>query len=262
MKKVWLCLWWGAAKWFSHIWVIKRIEELWLEVTEVAWTSMWALIWAVYAFWKTSGDMVKIVDELSFLKLIDIDFKRWLIAWNRVLKFLDSIFWDARIEDCSITLMITATNIKTWKTEIFTRWKIKDAVRASISIPWIFSPYKIWDNYYVDWGLKANLPAQYLTEDFLVLSSACFWNDDSFEVENKKKILWIDFNESFFKLNYRIIQRTTELMIVENERKSIDSLKKDFVLISPDYTWFNLSDFKRFENIVQIWYEEAKNLIK
>ena len=58
MKKIYsLALWWWAAIWFVHIWVIKYIEENDIEVTEISWTSMWAIVASFYAIWKTSEFM-------------------------------------------------------------------------------------------------------------------------------------------------------------------------------------------------------------
>ena len=34
-KKYWLALWWGSARWFVHIWVLKYLEEKNIEIWEI-----------------------------------------------------------------------------------------------------------------------------------------------------------------------------------------------------------------------------------
>lgn len=262
MKKISLCLWWGAAKGFSHIWVFRRLEELNYEIEEVSWTSMWAIIASCIAVWMTSNEMFDLCDKISYRKLTDIDLSTWIIAWDAVKEFLWNVFWSMKIENCKIKLKIIATDIESWKTVVFEKWKIVDAVRASISIPWIFTPYKIDWKTFVDWGLLCNLPVDCLRWDNLIISSTC--SASKFELWKKKKVLWVDFNEWFFSSNFRMIQRTMELMIWVNEEKSITKIPewKDYILIRPSYEDNSMSDFKAYKEISEIWYIEASKFLK
>ena len=133
-----LALWWGSARWFVHIWVIKYLEEKDIKITEISWTSMWAIVWAFLAFWKNSSEMLEIAKELKILKLVDLDFKFWFVKWNKVVKKLRTYFWDTKIEDLKIKLKIVATDLWTWERKVFESWDLVDAISASISVPGVF----------------------------------------------------------------------------------------------------------------------------
>jgi NTE family protein len=62
----------------------------------------------------------------------------------------------------SIPLSIVATCLDDSKKVIFTKGKIIDAVRASMSVPSIFTPHKIDGKSYVDGMLCSNLPIECL----------------------------------------------------------------------------------------------------
>jgi NTE family protein len=64
-------------------------------------------------------------------------------------------------------LCICATNITSMKFEVFSvnnspMIKVSEAVRASISIPFIFTPFVINENYYVDAGILNNFPIDHI----------------------------------------------------------------------------------------------------
>jgi len=77
----WLALWGGAARWLAHIWVLRYLEENNLVPSEIAGTSMWAIIWSAVAFWKTSGEIENIIKEIKFINLLDFDLKTWVVHW-------------------------------------------------------------------------------------------------------------------------------------------------------------------------------------
>lgn len=258
-KKYSLALGWWAARWLAHIWVIKILEEQKIDITEISWTSMWAIIWALYASWKTSDEMIKIAKDINFLKLIDLDFKLWLLKWNKIKKLLVELFWDIKFEDLKIPLKIIATSIDSWERKIFEKGSLIDALRATISIPWILMPYEIsWVNY-VDWWITTNLPIDILTWEHIIWVSAL--KNFSWKIETKRKVFWIFFSKSIFNVGYKIINRTTLIMMKQNEDRSIEKAKKlwDFILIHPDFWNLDYWDFNKVDKFIEIWYNEAIN---
>lgn len=102
----WLALWGGASKWIAHIWIIKYIEESNINISEVSWTSMWAIIWACYALWIKSKEMEKFISQINFLKLIDLNLKDSIVSWNKIYNKLFELYWDKLIENTKIPLKI------------------------------------------------------------------------------------------------------------------------------------------------------------
>jgi predicted acylesterase/phospholipase RssA len=259
-KEYSLALGWWAARGFIHIWVLKYLEERNIEIKEISGTSMWAIIGSLYAVWKTLDEIIQIASDINYLKLIDFDFKHGFLKWDKVQKLLDSIFWDIKIEELEIKLHIVATCIETWDREVFTSWRVSDAVRASLSLPGIFKPKQIGDNSYIDGWITTNLPIDVLKWKHIIWVSAL--KKLTWELSTKRKILWININKWFFNLNYQIIHRTILSMMKQNEERSLENVKWDFILIAPNFGKLDYYNFKQIEAFADIWYEETKNKIK
>src|SRR5665648_402294 len=65
---------------------------------------------------------------------------------------------DMNIEDLLIPYCAVATDITNGLEKTFTSGKLFDAVRASISIPTVFQPFKTGESYYVDGGVVNPVP--------------------------------------------------------------------------------------------------------
>ncbi len=258
MKTYSLALWWWAARWLAHIWVIKYLEEKQIQIDEVAGTSMWAIVAALLATWKNSQKMQEFAKSLNFLKLIDPEFKTGLLKWNKIEAEIKKIFWDSLIEETKIPLKIIATNIETSKYRVFTSGKIVDALRASISLPWIFIPKKIdWESY-VDGWIMMNLPIEILSWENVIAISALKVN--LWKIETNKTIIWINFKSWFFKNNYEIIKRSVILMMKANENNSLQTIDKNIKYIQPDFWWLDAAHFNKVDEFMKIWYKHATKL--
>ena len=108
----WLALWWGSARWIAHIWVLKYLKEKNIIITEISWTSMWALIWGLFAMWKDYEEIENILKTIDFKKLIDINLKDSIVSGNKVYNKLFEIYWDITFEELKIPFSVVATNFK------------------------------------------------------------------------------------------------------------------------------------------------------
>jgi len=251
-KEYWLALGWGSAKWFVHIWVISVLLKNNILIKEVSWTSMWAIIAAAFALEYTPSEMLDFLDEISFLKLADLSLWEWLIKWNKILKVLDKFYKNKNIEDLKIPLKIIATDINSWEKIVFTKWNIANAVRSSISLPWVFYPYKHNDLFLVDWWASENLPISVLDSNNIIAVSVMLGS--ILPIKESKTILWIKFNGLFTK--YEIIQQYFRIINISNENNSIKqakSLWKNVNLILPDLNKFSYSDFSKYKDIIKVW---------
>lgn len=253
-----LALWGWAARWFAHIWVLKYLEEKNIELKEISWTSMWALIWSFIAIWKTSEEIKVFANSINFLGLTDFDFKTGLLKWKKVEKKLEEIFWNMKLEETKIPFKIIASNIETSESMVFTTWRIVDALRASISLPWIFTPKEINWEHYVDWWIMMNLPIEVLDWENIIAISALKIN--SWKIVKEKKILWIKFSTGFWKNNYEIIKRSVVLMMSVNEKNSLKTPNKNIKFIRPDFWDLDIMHFNKVNEFCEIGYKEAGKL--
>lgn len=262
MKKYALALWGGAARGIAHIWAIRYFEERHIEITEIAGTSMGAWIGACLAIGMDSWEMEEILWKISFLKLIDLNLFDGLVSGNKVYRELESIFGDRRIEDTKIPLKIVATNMNTGCKEIFTTGKISDAVRASISLPGVFSPFELNDQRYLDGWLHANLPIGELeTQDIIGISVV---RNEHREIETHKKILEFSIKRGFFPYNYEVFKKTMTIIMTNNEDAQIGLAKmewKNITLIAPNLENFEYYDFPKYREIIDMGYTETARIL-
>ena len=71
---------------------------------------------------------------------------------------LSSVFGDKTFEDTVFPLHIVATDLYTGERVVISSGRILDAIRASIAIPMIFSPWKIGERLLVDGAVSDPLP--------------------------------------------------------------------------------------------------------
>ncbi len=261
MKKEYsLALGWWAAIWLLHIWIIKYIEEQNIIIKEVSGTSMWSIIASLYALWISSKEMLSFAEKIKMLKMLDLDLSSGLLKWNKIVKKLYEIIWDELIEKQKIKLKIITTNISTWEKKVFTKWKIIDAIRASISIPWIFKPQKIWWDYYIDWWVLNNLPIEVLEWKNIIAVSALKKIEG--KIKDKKKLFWLNLKTWFFNMNAQILERALLLMMKSNELKSLKTKNKNIIFIHPDTPWIEIYSFSKVKKLVDIWYKEISEVTK
>jgi NTE family protein len=162
MRKIGLALGSGSAKGLAHIGVLKVLDEQKIPVDFIAGTSIGALIGVVYA----SGVSTREMEEIAF----NIDKKQitsfftptipysGLVEGKRITEFIKSIIGNPNIEDLKIPFAAIATNVLNGKKVMITKGSAVEAVRASISIPGIFTPCKHNGDFLVDGGLVDPVP--------------------------------------------------------------------------------------------------------
>ncbi|MBS0450623.1 MAG: patatin-like phospholipase family protein [Proteobacteria bacterium] len=75
-----------------------------------------------------------------------------------IMARLNQAFGDARIEDMKIPLHIAATDFANGEQVVLSQGSVVDAVRASIALPFAFSPWRIGEELLIDGFLSDPLP--------------------------------------------------------------------------------------------------------
>jgi NTE family protein len=163
-KRVTLVLSSGAAGGMAHIGVIKAIEEQGITIDAIAGTSMGALVGACYASKGSIKELEEIVLQTDWKRLVALaDFNlafmlKGFVQGEKVKELLKPVIGDVNFSDLKIPLVVTATDIATGKGVFISEGSVIDAVRASISIPVIFTPAKFGNSYYCDGGIVNPVP--------------------------------------------------------------------------------------------------------
>ncbi|MCX6234463.1 MAG: patatin-like phospholipase family protein [Bacteroidetes bacterium] len=174
-KNIALVLSSGGARGFAHIGVINVLEKNGFTITSIAGTSMGALVGGIYATGQFNlfEEWVSSLNIKEVLKLTDFSISnKGLLKGSRIIKKMKELVPDRNIEDLPIPFCSVATDIINGTETVFTEGNLYDAIRASISIPTVFQPFKVGDNYFVDGGVLNPIPIDRVkrqTDDLLVV---------------------------------------------------------------------------------------------
>lgn len=175
-KNVTLILSGGGARGLAHIGVIEELESRGYVIDSIAGTSMGALVGGVYASGKLNEfkEWMLTLDKQGIFRLIDFSFSsQGLIKGDRILKTMKKFVPDARIEDLPVKYTATAFDIAQSKEIVFSEGNLYHAIRASISIPTVFTPVISGNSVFVDGGVVNNIPIRNAvrTENDLLVAS-------------------------------------------------------------------------------------------
>jgi len=175
-KKVGLALGGGAARGLAHIGVLNILEKERVPIDLVAGTSIGAAVGSIYARSKNAALLKDKFIELSGSRLtrfLDPALPRTgLIKGRKISNELASFLGgNIKFSDLLIPFACTATDIDTGEAVVFDRGSVVEAVRASISLPGIFTVARWRNRRLVDGGLANPVPVNLLREmgaDFVI----------------------------------------------------------------------------------------------
>jgi NTE family protein len=160
-KTVSLVLGSGGARGLAHIGIIEWMEEHGLDIRSIAGCSMGALIGGIYAAGKLDvyKKWVLALEKKDVLQLLDLSFSSTgLFKGERVIEQLKALIGDCDIEELPLSFTAVATDIEQQKEVWLTKGPLFDAIRASIAVPTVFTPYKIDGRHLLDGGMVNPLP--------------------------------------------------------------------------------------------------------
>ncbi len=184
MKKIGLALSAGGARGLSHIVILEAFEELGVTPHLISGSSIGAVIGTAYASGMTTvemknsvreiilrknnkyKDLFKGFDMVKLLNLVDLTVNSGgLIKGEKFIKFIEQKIKKKRFEDLNIPVKIVATEYWNKMEVIFDSDELLPAVKASYSLPALFTPVKFRDGLYLDGGLVNPLPYDILLDE-------------------------------------------------------------------------------------------------
>ena len=161
-KRVGLALGSGGARGWAHLGVLQALREKGIEVDVVAGTSMGAVVGAFLAAGRES-----VLRELAQ----DLDWKRlrpffWEVSLSRsgltdgrkLLEEFRKMLGLREFRELDLPFRAVATDLDTGGEVVLSSGNLLQAVRASISIPGLFSPVRVGKRLLVDGGLVNPVP--------------------------------------------------------------------------------------------------------
>ncbi|MEN8251820.1 MAG: patatin-like phospholipase family protein [Bacteroidota bacterium] len=151
----------GAARGVAHIAVIEELLKDGHRITSVAGSSMGAVVGGLYA----AGTLPEYTNWLRNLDYWDVfnllDFSissKGFIKGEKVFKKIGPYLPNVNIEDLPIPFLAVASDIIKKEVVIYDQGSLKDAIRATVSIPTILHPIKKNDSIIVDGGVVNPIP--------------------------------------------------------------------------------------------------------
>jgi NTE family protein len=150
----------GSARGWAHIGAIRALEERGVKPDIICGSSIGALVGAVYA----SGELDKLdrwVTGLAWttvLRLMDLTWRGGLIRGNRLFNLFRATFEDRDISELPVIFGAVATELASGREIWLREGKLLDVVRASCSMPGLFTPVVRNGTLVVDGGLVNPVP--------------------------------------------------------------------------------------------------------
>ncbi|HRW62256.1 MAG TPA: patatin-like phospholipase family protein [Bacteroidales bacterium] len=265
--KIGLVLSGGGAKGLAHIGVLKVLEEAGIKPDIITGTSMGAIIGGLYAIGYSAEQLstintyadwnILLSDHLALDKIImeeKYESRRYIvripirnykfklpsgvIEGQQLENFFSSLTWPLPIQEnfnnLSIPFHCMAVDLISGKTIEFESGDLVESIRASMSIPSIFSPQIIDTLLLVDGGVTKNFPVQQAIDmgaDIIIGVYVGF-------EENVTQ-------EDLFSLS-EVLSRSTVIGGINDSR---EQMKKVDLLILPKLEEFSSADFVKAKKI-------------
>ncbi len=279
--KVGLVLSGGGARGAAHLGVLKVLEKQRIVVDYIAGTSMGAVIGGLYASGLSPEEIEKEIESIDWKDIFSdaprrqqlpfrrkkdaqdyltgaeigvqgkkIALPRGLIAGQKLDFLLKSLtLHTTEIEDFNhlpIPFRAVAADIETGKMVVLDRGNFAQAIRASMSIPGVFSPVEIDGRLLVDGGIARNLPVDVVKE------------------MGADVVIAVDIGSTLSKredLNtfLDVYKQVLTVMGQQNVVEQVKLIGKDDCLIQPELGRISTADFPRATEIIRIGEEAALN---
>lgn len=236
----------GGARGIMHAGFLKALDEEKLKPEAIAGASMGAIVGAMYASSVKPDDMLKTIKLPEFRNLHTwIGLKGGFGSLDQLRKQLETYVKADTFEKLSIPLTVSVTNLNTASNELITSGNLYDAVVASASIPILFIPAKIGDQYYVDGGLTNNMPVKCLKKEGRMIIGL---NSNHTDELNKA-----------FKSMLSVGERCLRIVVHNNVIEQMDNC--DLVIDPEELRQYGTFAFDEADTIFKIGYETGKEYI-
>jgi NTE family protein len=280
-QKVGLVLSGGAAKGIAHIGVLKALEENNVPIDYITGTSMGGLVGGMYAAGYSPSEMEYIVLSKDFQEWVTGNFeaaytyyyKRKALSASIIslglgldsgfqARLRSNLINDIPLNFALLDLTAQATINSNWNfdslmvpyrcmiADVFSQQQIAvkdgslgEAMRATMTVPYVYRPIRINGRYVFDGGLYNNFPVDVMEKEFkpdvligVNVSSKTF-----------KEYPFKSDDEVLAKLfNYLLLSKSDSAMVKENG-----------IYIQPDVSESSVVDFKNPEYLMKLGYDAA-----
>jgi len=261
----------GGARGYAHIGVLKALEENSVPIDIVGGTSIGAIIGAAIALQYDSNKTFELCSQY-FRKFFDFTLPIIsLIKGKKIEENLENAIGNKQIEDLLIPFFCISSNLTRAEQLIHNNGSIKDALRASMSLPGMVPPVLQSGDLLVDGGVLNNLPIDIMSDLYAggkiiavdISPKIDLANNESHYISTSGlKLLLARVNpfrrKGYIPSIFDIISRSMTLAAVN---KSMQSNERDlaslYLLLPVDA--IGTLEYSRLEKIVDLGYSSSIN---
>lgn len=167
----------GGANGLAHILMLELLDELSIQPTVIAGTSIGAIIGALYAGGMTGKEIRELVEqffisseERLFEEILDKEALRWvefievevgsggLLSSEGFISFLYDTLEQESFGQLKIPLKITAADLWNREQVVLQKGPLLPAIKASMALPGVFQPVVMNDRVLIDGGTVNPVP--------------------------------------------------------------------------------------------------------
>ncbi len=260
-KKIGLALSGGAARGFAHVGVLRVLQKEGVPIDMIAGTSSRAIMGAAYAWSQDTIRMTKDALDAGWKKkapLIDPSIPKTGFIKGKKIQDLISNYVGGYIEfsDLKIPFACVATDIDTGEEIVIDSGSVPEALRASISIPGIFTLVKREGRYLVDGGLTTPVPVEVVRSmgaDFIIAVNVNPVVADRMGKTSQKRVT--------ARKELNIFQIMMQSIYITTYSLSRNSLENADIVIEPDLSNIGAGDFNKARELITRGRRAAQNAI-
>ncbi len=166
-RKVGVALGSGSARGWAHIGVLRCLVDSGIGIDFIAGTSIGALVGASFSLGKLDDleRFTRGLDWRQILSFLDVTFPvSGLIEGKKVSEFVRDYIQDVRLEEMPVPFRAVAACLETGREVVLEEGDLIDAIRATVSIPGIFTPARLDARLLIDGGVVNPVPVSVVRE--------------------------------------------------------------------------------------------------
>ncbi|WP_260679334.1 patatin-like phospholipase family protein [Thalassomonas sp. M1454] len=287
-KTVSLVLGSGGAKGLVHIGVIRWLIENGYQIKSISGCSIGALVGGIYAAGQLDEleKWVRAISKFDLMTLLDLSWdKGGFIKGDKVINELTKLVGSQNIEDLAIKFTAITTDIDNEKEIWIQDGDLFQAIRASISIPMVFTPYNFKGKRVLDGGIFNPVPVGPTFVDHNDLTIAVnLGGRPQYETKKRKKNIKKIRELSLSPFKKRITRFLTRLIkangkstpnwdAFEVANQAVDAMQSQIArhrlaAASPNYllefprNLCGTLEFNRAAELIDLGYQKAEEMLK
>jgi len=251
----------GGARAYAHVGAVRALRERGVPIDYVGGASMGAVVAAGVAMGWDDDELSRRIRE-AFVDSSPLDdIALPLLAMTHGTKVAERLahhFGDTEISDLWLPFFCVSSNLTTGAYHLHRRGRLRDALRASISLPGVLPPATDGQNVLVDGAVMKNFPADIMRMNHLgpiigidVTRGRSITADDVARPES----VWRWIRSGQWRKGPPIVSLLMRAATVSSSRDLAAAREATDLLVTPEVTGVEIRDWAAFEPAAKAGYE-------